>query len=261
MAKRPMGTCHICGTHGELSYEHIPPRAAFNDRRVVTVRFEEAIDLGPDEFPQGKIKQRGVGGYTLCEKCNNDTGAWYGNAFVDWCYRGMEILINAKGEPKLAYPMTLRPLPIMKEIVVMLFSVNSDRFHRGNQELVRFVLNPERSGLPSKYRFFTYFNTSPKFRNIGTAAMMSLGRSGPILISEFAFPPYGYVMTVDSEPPDDRLFEITHFAQCGYGEFADFSFELPLLPVHTMFPGDYRTQDEIVKQMEESSALGRGASQ
>lgn len=257
-SKRPIGTCHICGRLDVLSFEHIPPRAAFNERRVISVRFEEAINLGPDEVPRGAIEQRGVGGYTLCERCNNATGAWYGNEFVDWCYRGMEILMRAGGCPKLSYVMTFRPLPVIKEIVVMLFSVNHDQFHRANPDLVRFVLNPELSGLPPEYRFFTYFNTSPRYRRIGTAALMKLGRGGPILISEFAFPPYGYVMTIDSDPPDDRLFEITHFASRAEGEFEEFSFDLPLLPVHTPFPGDYRTRAEIARQVAESRGPGTG---
>jgi hypothetical protein len=35
--------CHICGTYGKLSFEHVPPRAAFNDRRILHVAFEEII--------------------------------------------------------------------------------------------------------------------------------------------------------------------------------------------------------------------------
>lgn len=27
------GICHICGKYGKLSYEHIPPQSAFNNRK------------------------------------------------------------------------------------------------------------------------------------------------------------------------------------------------------------------------------------
>lgn len=30
MAKRVKGTCCICGQEADLTFEHIPPRAAFN---------------------------------------------------------------------------------------------------------------------------------------------------------------------------------------------------------------------------------------
>ena len=61
------GICHICCNYKKLSYEHIPPRKAFNDIRVKY---------------KGKTLQRGLGGYTLCEDCNNKMGAYYLNEFV-----------------------------------------------------------------------------------------------------------------------------------------------------------------------------------
>ena len=254
MPNSPQGTCHICGAKGPLSFEHIPPRKAFNERPVVTLQFEEAIRLGPDEIPRGKIQQRGMGGYTLCAKCNNKTGHWYGNQFVDWCYKGMSVLARACGAPKLSYVIHIHPLPILKEIVTMFFSVNHDRFHMANPDLVRFVLNRDSKGLPDKYRFFIYFNTSPRFRAIGTAALMNIeSRKGPILISEISYPPYGYVMTINSDPPDPRLFEITHFAMYDYYQEAEIALDLPLLPVHTPFPGDYRTKEEIRRQVQKGT--------
>jgi hypothetical protein len=84
---------------------------------------------------------------------------------------------------------------------------------------------------------------------------MSPGRRvGPILLSEFCYPPYGYVMCIDSESPDVRLHEITHFARYDYDEPAVMAMDLPLLPVHTPFPGDYRTKDEINRQAGENAA-------
>jgi len=67
MSKREhVGQCHICGRNGLLSFEHIPPRAAFNDRRVILYKFEDLIELGPDATPKGPISQKGAGSYTLC---------------------------------------------------------------------------------------------------------------------------------------------------------------------------------------------------
>jgi len=43
------------------------------------MKFEDTIELGPDGVAKGPIQQRGMGSYTLCNKCNNDTGHWYGN--------------------------------------------------------------------------------------------------------------------------------------------------------------------------------------
>ena len=81
--RKRTGICHICGSSGDLSFEHVPPRVAFNDRRTVRIKGEEAISLGPDEIVKGPIQQGGIGDYTLCAECNNKTGHWYGARFVD----------------------------------------------------------------------------------------------------------------------------------------------------------------------------------
>lgn len=75
MPRERRGKCYICGRIGKLSFEHIPPRKAFNERPVIKAQFEELVGLGPDEPITGQIQQRGRGEYTLCPRCNNNTGS------------------------------------------------------------------------------------------------------------------------------------------------------------------------------------------
>jgi hypothetical protein len=239
------GICHICGDFGTLSKEHVPPKSAFNNRRTVEVKLRETITLGPDEVALGPIHQGGVFFYTLCPRCNNLTGHWYGGRFVDWCYQGMHILFCTRGKPSLVYLNYLFPLAIIKEVIAMFFSVNSERFRLPNQELEKFVMNRDARYLSPKYRFFVYYNTDGHFRYIGLTGQLNVFTGRRILISEISYPPFGYVMTIDSEPPDSRLFEITHFAEYRYEEFAVMELRLPTLPTHTMYPGDYRTMKEL----------------
>ncbi len=246
--KRREGTCHICGCYGPLSFEHIPPHAAFNDRPVIRVEFEQAMSLGPDEQAKGPKQQKGMGGYTLCARCNNNTGAWYGNQFVSWCYQGMDMLVRTNGKPTLIYLNYIFPLQVLKQIVTMFFSVTHEGFRKPHEELVRFVLNPEKRYLSPKYRFFVYYNITGNLRTSGIVAAMNLGKSRkPTVMSEITFPPFGYLMTIDSEPPDERLIEITHFARYDYNQFVVMPLQLPVLPTHTLIPGDYRDKKQIQK--------------
>lgn len=254
------GICRICGTKGKLSFEHVPPKAAFNNRRSVRVSFETALALGPDEPVKGPIQQGGIGYHSLCPKCNNLTGKWYGKYFVDWCYQGMKILIRARGKPTLIYMHYIFPLAILKQIVAMFFSINPPGFSAVHSELADFVLNKEKKYLPPKYRFFVYFNTTGKFRTAGSAGILRMSSDfqscdKPILISEIGYSPFGYVMTIDSEPPDRRLFEITHFSRYGYNEFKVMELSLPILPTHLIYPGDYRTKEEIAEQAAHNRSL------
>ena len=71
------GICHICLEEKPLTFEHYPPSKSFNNGRVL---------IGD------KISQKGIGGYTLCEKCNNLTGGWYNNDFLKLSFSVHNIL-------------------------------------------------------------------------------------------------------------------------------------------------------------------------
>jgi len=241
------GRCHLCGEYGALSYEHTPPRKAFNERPVIRVPLNEALILGPGIKATGKIQQKGAGDYTLCPKCNNDTGSWYGKDFVDWCYKGMEILYNAKGNPTLTYLYKLKPLNILKQIITMFFSINGPGFGDRHPELIKFILNKKEKNLNPSIRFFCYFNIKGIFRSAGISGIVDVNTQKIILLSEINYPPFGYVMTIDSEAPDRRLAEITHFSTYSYDELSIQYIKFPVLQTHLFYPGDYRSKDEIEK--------------
>lgn len=249
--KKLHGKCHICSNVGELTFEHIPPKKAFNNKRTIQVKFEQMLTLGPDERVKGPIKQGGVGAYTLCGRCNNFTGKWYAPSFIQWCYQGAQFLIRSGGKPTLIYMHYLHPLPILKEIVTMFFSVNADTFCDAHPELVRFVLNKEHKYLPPRYHFYAYYNFAGNYRYVSITAKVDINSGNIRLMSEITYPPFGYLMTLDKPVEEARLFEITHFANYRYNDFKVMSIKMPVLPTHLPYlPGDYRTKEEILKQVE-----------
>ena len=240
------GTCRICGNFGLLSFEHVPPKAAFNKHPTIEIPIFESLKLGPFVAPKGPTQQGGVGGYTLCESCNNKTGKWYGKALVDWCYQGATLLAKTGGEPTLHYFYYLYPLRVVKQMVAMFLSVNSQKFRLKEEHLVRFVLDRNRKYLPPRYRFFAYYNLSNLSRFVGASLLSNVETGKLILMAEINFPPFGYVMTMQSEPPDDRLLEITHFARFGYEDHIQMTLKLPVLPVTSPRPGDYHSRGTII---------------
>jgi len=250
-----VGICHICGNVRPLSYEHVPPRKAFNEKPVIRVNLQEALELGPEAQLKGRIQQRGIGDYTICEKCNNDTGSWYAADYIDWCYQGLEILIKAGRSPTLIYLYKILPLRIIKQIITMFFSINGPDFGDHFPELRRFVLDRERRYLSPKFRVYIYFNIEGRFRSAGISSYLRIDGHEITVLSEFNYPPYGYLMTIDSRCPDPRLFEITHFAKYGYNEFAVMDLKLQALPTHLSYPGDFRTIKEIKKEEASGEAI------
>src|SRR5215208_1711456 len=87
------GRCHLCGQLKRLSFEHIPPKSAFNDNQRL---FQTMRDL-MEGRPYSRFR-RGIGSYSLCVRCNNLTGGWYGEAFVSWTRQGFDWLDKLKGD-------------------------------------------------------------------------------------------------------------------------------------------------------------------
>jgi hypothetical protein len=70
----PQGNCSLCGIFCDLTFEHVPPRSAFNkNTRYKTVPYEQVLksDNILDANFKGKIEQGGLGHYSLCSNCNS----------------------------------------------------------------------------------------------------------------------------------------------------------------------------------------------
>ena len=79
-ADRHTGPCRLCGQVATLTFEHIPPHAAGNDQPARGILSLPMLTSdAPLVFPRSgwTPSQRGVGGYVLCDPCNNMVGTRY----------------------------------------------------------------------------------------------------------------------------------------------------------------------------------------
>jgi hypothetical protein len=254
MAKKKVeGYCHICSEFVSLTFEHIPPDAAFNNERVRKPEFKDYVDKGPDyTSPHAKFEQRGAGDYTLCGYCNNSTGSWYVPSYVDMAYQAAVLLHKGKGNLSLYYPFRLFPLRFIKQVIAMFCSANNPGFIVKNPELRKFLLNKETMYIDPKINIYAYLTTSNFSRQSGISSVITDNRIK--LFSEICFAPFGFIMTLDSYPPDDRLVDISYFARYNYNHFDIFHLKLPVLPVNFYLPGDFRTREEIMKAYKENTS-------
>jgi len=246
------GPCRICGVEALLSFEHVPPKKAFNDRSVWRHSFDEAVRVGLDPPRKGKQQQQGgAGAYTLCEKCNNDTGSWYADDFSNWCQSSMSVLEKGRGSKLL--PVRVHggfPLRIVKQILTMFCSVNPAGWVDAHPALRRYLLNPAEGVWPEGVRVFVYYTPSLRMRFNGVSARIDVRTGGCSALTEMSFPPFGYVLTFDGgEPPDSRLAEISYYRSYGYEQKSWGSVLGHVLPVELAFSGDYRTRQEIEDQV------------
>ena len=241
-ARKVCGRCHICGTDGPLSFEHVPPHSAFNDQPVIAATLEAAMKNGPGRICHGKVQQRGMGQHTLCRSCNSMTGSLYVPEFAEWCRQAMAVPVACDQSVVTIQWSNLRPLVVAKELVAMFLSVLPAKFSRS--PLPSFVLDMHTRGLHSDYRLFVYRIRSETFRWVPLATRVRDHQA--IWMSEISFPPLGYLMTIKGESPDPRLVDITAFADHSFDHTQDFRADLAILETHLPLPGDYRTKAEIL---------------
>jgi hypothetical protein len=231
--KQVFGDCHICGLYSKLSFEHVPPEAAFNDRNIRQVHGFEAIHGQDLDNLRGRLSQRGAGGYTLCKR---------------FACQAARILIFTRARATLYYPYHIYPLRVLKQIICMFFSANGPSFQSKYPDLVRFVLNKEQKYLQPDLQIYAFLSESDRSRQTGIAAIANLDNKVRT-ISEITFPPIGFVMALSSERPDDRLIDISFFARYPYNKWTDVSLNLPALPIYTYLPGDYRSREQVLSGM------------
>ena len=137
----------------------------------------------------------------------------------------------------------------------MFFSVNDIWFRDYCPELEPFVMDKSRRNLSPKYSFLIY-HSKKDIKSCGLTLKSNLYvKQDPMGISEISFPPFGYVITIESNKPkypDDRLCDITYFSEYGYDEVKTVCLKVPILPAYSFIPGDYRSKKEIDSAIQRS---------
>ena len=246
MAQQTRGTvgrCAICGREGALTFEHVPPKSAFNETGVLLQTLDQIMR---EETPR---RTKGVGRFSLCGRCNNRTGSVYGTEFVAWCkeaVRFWDALERVRSESKVTFSAFTYPLRVGKQILVMFATVNGPGWFERNPALRKLVQDKETRGLPDSYHCYLYLASGPRsFRWTGFVSSGDLHNNSFSTFSEFCYPPFGYVICAESEPPHESMRNIDDLFRYGFGERAEVSLELPILPVESYLPGDYRTAEQI----------------
>jgi hypothetical protein len=257
-----IGQCCICGLkETKLSFEHVPPRAAYNDQRVFEASIQGLITgnwNGQERPVQGRWVQRGAGRYTICEKCNNETGGMYGRAYVSWAKQATELLDRSKGTLSLAYPYRAYPLRVLKQITAMFCSACGPPLQEKFRDIPRFVLDRERRYLPHDLRVFAYLVDPSKseLNRQGPMTGVTLGAKKHVF-AEVAFAPLGFILTGDVDPINVDLLDITHFGHSSYHRCETLYLKLPVLSISSPLPGDFRSKEELGKSLNATEAIGR----
>lgn len=251
-----VGICRVCGLEKPLTREHVPPRAALNDDYYYLATFDQMLEAGPEPLKEGPRYQGGIYFEALCKDCNNNYCNRYNRELIRWIHGGeylLRQLYAAGGDSAEITAQKIYPLRIIKGILAMFLSIKPERFRFEpvGQELARLILDKEAKGLPEGVKVYAYFNHTGNYRYVpfiekGSVEDFLTGRMNRY--SEITKPPFGFVLGIDSEQPDERLCDISQFAEADFRQRVTVSMGLAVLPTHLPFlVCDYRTLDVIEK--------------
>jgi hypothetical protein len=112
--------------------------------------------------------------------------------------------------------------------------------------------------LPAHIRLFAFYTIGDRSRSSGVLGLLKgFGGNSPIsyVFSEVTFPPFGFVLTFKCSAPDDRLANISYWAdEFAYDQTGPIWLRLRVLPIYTSFPGDYRNREKVLKDAGQNHA-------
>lgn len=249
MSKNENGICHICGKYGKLSYEHIPPQAAFNNskRKLSTLDAllkDETENRTPWDINGLRYKQfqNGIGFYTLCESCNNVTGGKYGGKYSSFINSiGIEVMKIPKEERIGALTFHIEPLDLLaifKQVLAMFCSLNAEHFGISFKD---FLLDENSNDFPcDNYKIYMYLHAGKADRFIPFQSNINTKTGNVTVFSEISTFPVGFILYKITDTTEFYGCDITSFSHCNYNSEYRMDIPIPFLECNTPFGLDFR---------------------
>lgn len=243
------GICHICGKYEKLSYEHIPPYAAFNNSKRKLSSFDTMLNDNTENRKPWDIEglkykqfQNGIGFYTLCENCNSFTGSKYGTIYSNFVRSiGIEISKIAKENRNCVLTFhiaSLNLLAIFKQVLSMFCSLNTEQFGIAFKD---FLLDENCNDFPyDNYKIYMYLHAGKADRFIPFQSNINTKTGAVTVFSEISTFPVGFILYSMTDTTEFYGYDITSFSQCNYNFEYCMDIPIPFLECNTPFGLDFR---------------------
>lgn len=199
-----VGTCNICGTHGLLTEDHIPPKGA---SRLKQVEMINIVDLLSVERPKksARFSQNGVSYYTLCGKCNNERlGHGYDPTLITL---SKDIRVYLESALYLPARMNVKTKPnrLIRSVVGHLLAHGIGEHRNGSmiEELTDYFLN-ENLPFPSRFKLYYWIYPYNDQVIIKSASMSPHNLNSFAVFMLLKFFPISFFFVLD-EPNEWRI--------------------------------------------------------
>lgn len=250
-----IGNCHICQNECELTYEHIPPHKAFNSLSTKVVTGDELTKLLSDrnrkpwecEGLKYKPMQRGIGMYSLCQRCNNLTGTLYGEAYIYLANVFHSININNNIPTPGLIEVTIKdvyPLRFVKQVLSM-FCSTYDGLTKTIPEIKDILLDKNKKDIDkTKIKLTMHILKNYRISYSGLNILAYADLSTRNLVSIDAYP-FSFTLELDPNGTYNEELDIMNFFDYDYDKCCSLKFSIPIYEKNTVFPEDHRNKDDF----------------
>lgn len=253
------GICKICKKYEKLTFEHIPPKSAFNADPIRIYSVNDSLktitdsNIKPWDFSEVeyKLEQKGNGYYSLCENCNSKTGAYYVNHYQMIAHAFVAFMANtfdSNQEEIDVVAENIKPLLFLKQILTMFASITNIC---DDEDMKTFILEKENSIFNSnKYKvYMSIFGGG--IRRISGWSVFHYNNEN-YLISEIVAVPFIFVLlgNVDKIKNNQlqniiKGFDITSFCKYKYNDEIEIPLTLSINECNTIMPINYSKKSDL----------------
>ena len=231
--------CSLCGKLSALSFEHVPPQCAFNNKPILIQGHEHLVDQNSCLYGKKKRSQRGFGKQSLCIECNNKSGNWYAKDFCKLAEQGLEILRTNTNPNYVRGNYKIKPQNVLKQILLMFVATDSTGVISNIPGVRSYLLNKDDLNFPDKIDIDIYSNASTFKRMIGYCIVSDVGSRQINKWAEINYHPFGYFFTYDSPPPNKFMVNVSDFSKVPYNKEYIVRLTTAYLKVEDMIIGTY----------------------
>jgi len=218
--------CSICGLEKELTFEHFPPKAANNNKPVNIKGLENLTPLGGVFYEKYHKSPKGMGGYKSCQTCNNLTGTWYANAYIDVNNQFLSVISESIDKENIELKVKVKPLNFFKQVMYLFLCADqATGVIRESVNETNFILDKVSKNLTDEISVWMGITANSDFLFNGIM-VGSDGIHEPRTFARIRCKPFIFELFYDNVPIDKSLINITDFKNYNYDEEVEINYTL-----------------------------------
>jgi len=244
-------TCSICNIYTELTNEHIPPRAAFNKVPALIAKIDKANSIRQVKWKPYRSK-KGSSNYTLCYKCNNKTGRWYGDSYVDFVKQCAPYAQWKYGRRTVTLSLNIFPFRVIKEALTIFCSSCGPGLSQKQNQLKKIILGQKSTGELAPLKIWLYLLAFPGGRSSGIAGIANVKKRTTRVVAEFSWWPVGWILTFDDHNIVEGLDVSDWLYKYKYRDRKRMNLYIPCNYAVTAYPLDFRHPKDVMLEAHKS---------